>query len=210
MGGVDLCGMRRVRAGLPTGRSGAGARRVSRTRRSHRGFALSILRRRLPAHLSRQGNRIVRVEAAMGRPTTTALRQGALRLDYAHHPQRLTKPLIRKPATRSRRLHDGIPADPLSCFARRPGTRRSSLPAEFEAHPRRARRGRRSRLRVRQGVQRRSVPFQKLVRPASDRTMSITARGSAMRLPSPRCSRASLGRSVEPGDGRDGRRGGAG
>jgi formate dehydrogenase major subunit len=62
-------------------------------------------------------NRIVRVEGRDGPANHERLCvKGRFGFDYAHHPQRLTKPLIRKPGIRKSADFAMDPADPLSVF----------------------------------------------------------------------------------------------
>ena len=85
-GRLDLRGLRRMRAGLPDRRADAGdaGRRQQHLQgqgRPHRRQRLSVLRRGLPAHLSRQGRQAAlrhRQERAGER--AAAVRQGPLRL----------------------------------------------------------------------------------------------------------------------------------
>jgi formate dehydrogenase major subunit len=62
-------------------------------------------------------NRIVRVEGRDGPANHERLCvKGRFGFDYAHHPQRLTKPLIRKPGNPKSAEFTMDPADPLSVF----------------------------------------------------------------------------------------------
>ena len=62
-------------------------------------------------------NRIVRVEGRDGPANHERLCvKGRFGFDYAHHPQRLTKPLIRKPGIHKSADFTMDPADPLSVF----------------------------------------------------------------------------------------------
>ena len=71
-GRVDVRRLRRMRAGVPHRRAGAGEGRLSRADRQEGGLGLPVLRRRLPAHLSRQGQRRSSASrAATGSPTTS-------------------------------------------------------------------------------------------------------------------------------------------
>ena len=64
-----------------------------------------------------KGNRIVRVEGRDGPANHERLCvKGRFGFDYAHHPQRLTKPLIRKPGMPKSADFRMDPADPLSVF----------------------------------------------------------------------------------------------
>jgi len=56
-----------------------------------------VLRRRLPAHIPREGNKIQFVTGKDGPSNHGRLCvKGRYGFDYAHHPHRLTQPLIRK------------------------------------------------------------------------------------------------------------------
>ena len=66
-GRVDLRRLRRMRAGLPDRRAHAGARRRPGRRRQDGRLGVPVLRRRLPAHLPRQGQQD-RVRRGPGRP----------------------------------------------------------------------------------------------------------------------------------------------
>ena len=80
-GRVDLRRLRRMRAGLPDRRADAGARRGHGRRRQAGALGLPVLRRRLPAHLSRQGQQDP-VRRRPRRPVEPQppVRQGPLRL----------------------------------------------------------------------------------------------------------------------------------
>ena len=81
MGDVHLRRLRRMRAGLPDRRADAGARRRAGGARQAGRVALPVLRRRLPAHLQRQGqpDPLRRGPRRPGQPRA-AVRQGPLRL----------------------------------------------------------------------------------------------------------------------------------
>ncbi len=80
-GRVHLRGLRRMRAGLPHRRADAGARRCAGGARQAGRLRLPVLRRRLPAHLQRQGQQdpLRRGPRRPGQPRA-AVRQGPLRL----------------------------------------------------------------------------------------------------------------------------------
>ena len=75
-------------------------------------------------------NTIVRVDGRDGPANHDRLCvKGRYGFDYAHHPHRLTKPLIRKPgAPKHGRLHRGSRRAGARCSARPPGRRRSISP----------------------------------------------------------------------------------
>ena len=80
-GRLHLRGLRRVRAGLPDRRADAGARCGAGGARQAGRVGVPVLRRRLPAHLQRQGqpDPVRRRPRRPGQPRP-AVRQGALRL----------------------------------------------------------------------------------------------------------------------------------
>ena len=113
----------------PTGALAPGARRLPGAGRQEGVVGVPVLRRRLPDHLPRRTTTtIVRVEGRDGPANHERLCvKGRFGFDYVSHPQRLTKPLIRK-----RRRCRRIGATSRStrrircrCSARRRGTRRS-------------------------------------------------------------------------------------
>ena len=71
-GRVDLCRVRRMRAGVPDRRARAGEGRVPRAGRQEGGVGLPVLRRRLPAHLSRQRQRRSSASRAATAPPITS------------------------------------------------------------------------------------------------------------------------------------------
>ena len=80
-GRLHLRRLRRMRAGLPDRRADAGARRRAGRARQAGRFGLPVLRRRLPAHLQRQGQQdpLRRGPRRPGQPRPP-VRQGPLRL----------------------------------------------------------------------------------------------------------------------------------
>ena len=80
-GRLDLRRLRRMRAGVPDRRADAGARRRAGRARQAGRFGLPVLRRRLPAHLQRQGQQdpLRRRPRRPGQPRAP-VRQGPLRL----------------------------------------------------------------------------------------------------------------------------------
>ena len=137
--------------------------------------------------------------------------KGRYGFDYAHHPQRLTQPLIRRAdVPKTRRLRDG-PGRlegrvPRGHLGRGAGVRRR----QARAHPRHARQQVARRLRLGQGQQRGGLPVpeagahrlrQQQRRPLHAAVPCLVGGGAARRH--------RLGRGVEPGDGCDPGRGGA-
>ena len=158
-GQLDVRRLRRVRSGLPDRRADAGARRRDGRARQDGRLGLSVLRRRLPAHLQRQGQPDP-VRAGQGRPgqLEPPVREGPLRLrlrpapasaDQAAHSQegRAEAQGLRR---RSREVARGVPRGDVggSARRRREGTAR---------HPRHLRQACARRLRVGEGHQRRGV-----------------------------------------------------
>ena len=78
----------------------------------------------LPAHLPRQGEQDP-VRHRQGRPANHSRLcvKGRYGFDYAHHPQRLTKPLIRKPGVGKTADFVVDPGNWSRCSARRHGKR---------------------------------------------------------------------------------------
>jgi formate dehydrogenase major subunit len=134
--------------------------------------------------------------------------KGRYGFDYAHHPHRLTKPLIRRagvPKTGDFTMDpdDGDGGVPRSELGRSAGAGRRHA----GAHPRYARQARAGRLRLGQGQQRGSLPVpeagahrlrQQQRRPLHPPVPRLLGGGAA--------GRDRLGRGLEPGDGRDPRR----
>ena len=154
---------------------------------------LPVLRRGLPAHLSRQGQRHP-VRHRQGRPfePQPPVRQGALRVRLRASPAPADEaPHQERRRSESRPTSSSIPATGRRCSARRRGKKPSIL----------LRRGlRRYATRIatrwpasarRRARTRRRISSRSWCAPASAPTTSTTARAFAMRRPSPRCSRAS-------------------
>ena len=187
-GRVHLRRLRRVRAGLPDRRADAGgdARRQADARRLCRPqgrLALPLLRRRLPAHLSRQGRQdpLRRGPRRPGQPQPP-VRQGPLRLrlrpspaspDQAADPA--SRACRRTPTTRS------IPPIPARISARRRWEEALDLAAKgLRQDPRRARAARRWPASARPRARtRRPICSRSWCAPASAPTTSTTARGCA-------------------------------
>ena len=130
---------------------------------------LPVLRRRLPAHLPRA--RTTRSSASKGRDGPANHERlcvkGRFGFDYVHHPQRLTKPLIRKPGMpKSADFIDGSRRIRCRCSARRRWDEALELAGgTLRADPRRARRPARSRASARPRARNEEAYlFQKLVR----------------------------------------------
>ena len=206
-GRLDLRRLRRVRAGLPDRRADAGARRRADGPRQEGRVALSLLRRRLPDHLQRQGRpHPLRRGPRRPRQPRAALRQGPLRLrlrppsapaDEAADPPR-------RRAAQARRLRDGsgtgdgrVPRGDLGGGAR--------LRRRHAAQDPRARRPRGARrLRLGEGQQRRGLPV-----PEAGPHRLRQQQRRPLHAPVPRLLGGGparghrLGGGVEPGDGRD-------
>ena len=127
MGGSTCVALRRVRAGLSDRRADAGPRRGTDGSGQVGGFALSVLRRRLPAHVHVKNDSILYVEGRDGPANHARLCvKGRYGFDYSRHPQRLTKPLIRRTGRRPRAaISYGSQELSCRCSARPPGRRRS-------------------------------------------------------------------------------------
>ena len=196
-GRLDLRRLRRMRAGLPDRRADAGARRrrwSMPTRRSIRSARICGVGCQLTYNV--KDNKIVRVEGRDGPANHERLCvKGRFGFDYAHHPQRLTKPLIRKrrraedaPTSRSTR-HALVRRVPRSDLGR--GARRSPA-ASCAQHPRHARPEGAGRLRLGQGQQRGGLPVPEAgAHRLRHATTSTTARACATRRAWRRCSKAS-------------------
>ena len=193
-GRVDLRRLRRMRAGVPHGRARAGEGCLSRAGRAHGRVGVPVLRRRLPAHLPRQGQ-CDRPRRGPRRPRQPGapVREGALRLRLrapSAAADEAADPEGRR--AQSGRLRDG---------SRQParGLPRSELGRGARARRWRARRRSATRTaaarspasgRPRAPTRRRTCS-RSWCAPASARTTSTTARGSATRPAWRRCSRAS-------------------
>ena len=193
-GRVHLRGLRRVRAGLPHRRADAGARGGAAGGRQAGRVGLPVLRRRLPAHLQRQGqpHPVRRGPRRPGQPRP-AVRQGPLRLRLcapSASPDQAADPPRRR--AQARRLRDGPRAtcmevfreasweealDPPAARWRASATRTASTRWPASARPRAA--------------TRRPTCSRSWCAPASAATTSTTARGCAMPPRWLRCSRAS-------------------
>ena len=93
-------------------------------------LGVPVLRRRLPAHLQRQGQQDPprRGPRRPGEPRAACASRAATASTTSHHPQRLTKPLIRRDGAPKRgRLHDGPGRRRSTCSAKRRGKKRSTL-----------------------------------------------------------------------------------
>lgn len=202
-GRVDLRGLRRMRAGLPDRRADAGPRRRAGGARQAGAIGLPVLRRRLPADLSRQGQpHPIRGRARWSGQSCAALRQGPLRLRLrrASAPPDGAAGAPRGRA-QARRCGDGsgardggVPRGDVGGGAGA-GRRR---PRAHSRYPRQARAG---RLRLGQGQQRGglSVPEagadrlrQQQRRPLHAAVPCLVGGGAARR--------DRLGRGVQPGD----------
>ena len=145
-------------------------------------FALPLLRRRLPGHLQRQGreDRLRRGPRRAGQPQP-ALRQGPLRLRL-HPPSAPADRAAGAPAEHAEaRAGPGRSGQSLDAFPRGDlGGGARSRRRRPEAHPRRARAARRSPASARPRARtRRPISSRSWCAPASARTMSTIARGSA-------------------------------
>ena len=166
-GRLHLRGLRRMRAGLPDRRADAGARRRAAGAGQAGRFGLPVLRRRLPAHLQRQGQQdpLRRRPRRPGQPRPP-VRQGPLRLRLRAPPaapDRAADPPRRR--AQARRLHDGPGHASWTCSAKRPGKKRWHWPAASSA--RSATRTARSALAgfgSAKGSNEEAYLFQKLVR----------------------------------------------
>ncbi len=212
-GRVDVRGVRRMRAGVPDRRAGAGARRVPGRGRQEGVVAVPVLRRGLPAHLSRQGqpHRSRRRSRRAGQ-SRTAVREGALRVrlresSAATHPA--ADPQAGHAEVRRFRHGSGRSAlrVPRGELGRGDGARRRHA----GANSRRARQRRARRLRLREGLQRGGLPFPEAGAHRLRHQQRRPLHAAVPRIERRRAARGHrLGRGVEPGDGRHpGRRGAA-
>ena len=195
MGALHLRGLRRVRAGLPDRRPDAGARSGARpcpTSRSNRVCPYCGVGCQLTYNV--KDNKILYVEGRDGPANHGRLCvKGRYGFDYAHHPQRLTKPLIRRADAPKRGDFDMDPDRVMDVFREasweealdfaggklrrhpRPATARSRWPAS--ARPRAA--------------TKRPTCSRSWCAPASAATTSTTARACATPRRWWRCSKAS-------------------
>ena len=211
-GRLDVRRLRRMRAGVPDRRADAGARRRHDRRRQAGRLGVPVLRRRLPAHLPRQGQHDP-LRAGQGRPgeLEPAVRQGPLRLRLRaaqaspHHAA--------ASASRASQKHKDFAVDPDNWRERVPrgdaGTRRSTFAAKGlrdirDTHGKRVAR----RFRLGEGHERRGVS----VPEAGAHRLRLEQRRS-LHAPVPRLERRGadgrhqLGRGLEPGARRRERRG---
>ena len=118
--------------------------------------------------------------------------KGRFGFDYIHHPNRLTKPLVRLPNV-SKDANDQVdPANPFTHFREASWEEALDIAAgRPEEDPRRARASRRSPASARPRARtRRPICSRSWCAPASAPTMSTTARGCATPPRSRRCSKA--------------------
>ena len=188
-GRLHLRRLRRMRAGLPDRRADARARRRPDRRRQDSRLGLPVLRRRLPAHLPRQGQQD-HLRAGQGRPgePQPPVREGPLRLrlraapapaDQAADPQAGRAKKHKDFTVDPDNWHGGVPRGELGGGARFRGARAcatSATPTASGRSPASAR----PRARTKRPTCSRSW-----CAPASARTTSTTARACA----TPRASR---------------------
>ena len=160
-GRLHLRRLRRMRAGVSDRRAHARPRGREDRRRQAGGVGLPVLRRRLPAHLPRQGQHDS-LRAGQGRPgeLEPAVRQGPLRLrlraaqaspDHAAHPQ-AGREEAQGLHRRSRQLERRVPRSDA-------GKKRSTSPrGGLRDDPRHLRQEVAGRLRLGEGHQRRGLP----------------------------------------------------
>ncbi len=188
-GRLDVRRLRRVRAGLPDRRADAGPRRREDRAGEDRRLGVPVLRRRLPAHLQRQGQQDP-LRAGQGRPRQLEppVREGPVRLrlrpasapaHQAADPQagRAEAQGLRR---RSGELAGRFPRGDVGRSARRRGQRAAATSATPTASAR-SRASARRRARTKRRISSRSWCAR-----ASDPTTSITARASATPRASPR------------------------
>ena len=134
--------------------------------------------------------------------------KGRYGFDYVHHKQRLTKPLIRKPACRSTPTSRWTRRTRSSTSAKRRGKRRSiSPPAGLNDDPRHARARRARRLRLGQGHERRGVSVPEARAHGLRHQQRRSLHAALPRIERRRAARRHrLGRRVEPGERRRARR----
>ena len=189
-GRIDLRRVRRVRAGVSHRGAHAGARCGHGAARQAGAFGVSVLRRRLPAHL--QQSRTTRSStstAATGPSNHERLCvKGRYGFDYVHHRQRLTKPLIRKAGVPKHADFTMDPAHPLEYFREASWEEALDLAAgKLKAIRDQPRQGRACRASApRRAPTRRRICSRNWCAPDSARTTSITARGCATPRASPR------------------------
>ena len=194
--------LRRVRAGVSHGRADARSRGRQDRRRQAGRFGVSVLRRRLPAHLQHQGqHHPLRAGEGRSREFEPPVREGTLRLRLRSaqaSPHQAADPQAGRSEDqglrgRSRQLAGCVPRGHLGRSARR---RRQGI-SRSSGYLRQAVAG---RFRLRQMHQRRGVP---LPEAGADRLRLEQRR--PLHAPVPRIERRSadgrhqLGRGVEPG-----------
>ena len=152
-----------------------------------------------------KGNAIVRVEGRDGPANHDRLCvKGRFGFDYVQHPQRLTKPLIRKAGVPKTADFVMDPANPASAF------REASWDEALDARrrhaaqdPRRARRARARGLRLREGIERGGVSLPEARAHGIRLEQRRPLHAAVPRVERSRASgRHRLGCGVEPGDGR--------
>ena len=210
-GRVHLRRLRRVRAGLPDRRVGAGARGRDGGARQAGGIGVPVLRRRLPAHLQRQGQQDpVRQRPRRPGQPQPPVRQGALRLRLrtpSAAPDQAADPPCR--CAQARRLHDGpqrrdehLPRGHVGRGAR--SRRRHAQAPARPARPLCA-----GRLRLGQGQQRRGLPVPEAGAHRLRQQQRRPLHAAVPRLQRGGAARGHrLRRGQQPGDGRDAGRGG--
>ena len=152
-------------------------------------FRVSVLRRRLPAHLSRQGQRDPpRAGERRSGEREPALREGPLRLRLraaSASPHQAARSASR--ASRSTRISSSIPRTGSRSSARPPGRKRSTSRPRACATPAIPTASGRSPVSAPPKARtKRRICFRSWCAPASGPTTSITARACAMRRASPR------------------------
>ena len=188
MGDSHLRRLRRMRAGLPDRRADAGDAGRRRTASSQRAgpqgrHRLPVLRRRLPAHLPRQGQHDRRVEGRDGPANHNRLCvKGRFGFDYVAPPAAPDQAADPQ-AGRAQERDDTIdPANPLDAFPRGElgGGARPSPPTGLTTHPRPRRRQARWPASARpRAPTRRPTCSRSWCAPASAPTTSTTARACA-------------------------------
>ena len=139
-------------------------------------------------------NRILHVEGDDGPANSSRLCvKGRYGFDYVNHPQRLTKPLIRKPGVPKTKDSSSIPTDWQDVFREATWEEALDLAANgLREDPRHATARGRSPASARPRARtRRPTSSRSWCAPASARTTSTTARASATPRRSRRCWRAS-------------------
>ena len=193
-GPLDVRRVRRMRAGVPDRRARARARRVPAADRPQGRVGVPVLRRRLPDHVQHPGQPDrARRRARRPREPRAALRQGPLRLRLRQPPASADEAADPQAGLAEvRRFHRG-PGEPAVGLPRGDvGRGAGAGRRRARAHPRHARPATRSPDSARpRAATRRRTCSRSWCAPASARTTSTTARGSATRRASRRCSKAS-------------------